>query len=103
MKEQQEIIDELKKEIKEKDEVIKKKELQIKTLLAEPEDLKGIHNIRKLIHELSSPFTGILGTAELLLATVEKDNPIRSDIEEIDFAANRCKKIIEKYSEECKK
>jgi len=48
-----------------------------------------------IAHEINNPLTAILGYAQVLLLEIEKDNPIRNDIEIIEKEAQRTKNIIE--------
>lgn len=46
-------------------------------------------------HEINNPLTGVLGYAQLLLATIDVQDPHRADLEEIERSAMRCKAIID--------
>ena len=48
-----------------------------------------------IAHEVKNPMTGILGCAQLMLQTVEKDSDIRQDLELIEKETKRCKSIID--------
>jgi two-component system NtrC family sensor kinase len=45
-------------------------------------------------HEINNPLTGVLGQAQLLLSTLPSDDPRRPNLEKIERAAKRCKKIV---------
>ena len=45
-------------------------------------------------HEINNPLTGVLGQAQLLLSTLSPDDPRRPNLEKIERAAKRCKKIV---------
>ncbi len=45
-------------------------------------------------HEINNPLGGILAFTQLLLRDMKDDSPIKGDLEEIERAAMRCKKIV---------
>lgn len=45
-------------------------------------------------HEINNPLGGILAFTQLLMRGLNKEDPIRPDLEEIERAAVRCKKIV---------
>jgi two-component system NtrC family sensor kinase len=45
-------------------------------------------------HEINNPLGGILAFTQLLMRDMKEDDPIRSDLAEIERAAVRCKKIV---------
>ncbi len=45
-------------------------------------------------HEINNPLTGVLGQAQLLLAKLAPDDPNRLNIEKIERAAQRCRRIV---------
>ncbi len=45
-------------------------------------------------HEINNPLGGILAFTQLLMRGLSKEEPIRPDLEEIERAAVRCKKIV---------
>ncbi|MEW6040505.1 MAG: response regulator, partial [Elusimicrobiota bacterium] len=45
-------------------------------------------------HELNNPLTTVLGTAQILMTEISKDNPLQKDLKEIEESAQRCKEII---------
>jgi two-component system, NtrC family, sensor kinase len=49
------------------------------------------------LHKLSGPLTGVVGYSQLLLELSGRDNPMRTDLVELEKAAMRCKAIIEDY------
>lgn len=46
-------------------------------------------------HEINNPLGGILAFAQLLIREFKEGDPVRSDLEEIERAALRCKKIVQ--------
>lgn len=46
-------------------------------------------------HEINNPLGGILAFTQLLMREFQENDPIRSDLEEIERAALRCKKIVQ--------
>ncbi len=60
--------------------------------------MKAIGNLLTAIsHEINNPLTGILGTAQVLLAEISssKDDQLLDDIQEIEGSAQRALQIIE--------
>ena len=49
----------------------------------------------RVAHEVNNPLTGVLGYAELALAALGPDDPIRADIETIRAEALRARSIIQ--------
>ncbi len=45
-------------------------------------------------HEINNPLTGVLGQAQLLLEKLPPNDPSRANVEKIEHAAQRCKKIV---------
>ncbi len=45
-------------------------------------------------HEINNPIGGILAFTQLLMRDVQRGDPLRADLEEIERAAIRCKKIV---------
>lgn len=45
-------------------------------------------------HEINNPLGGILAFTQLIMRELNADNPLKSDMEEIERAAVRCKKIV---------
>jgi signal transduction histidine kinase len=45
-------------------------------------------------HELNNPLTGVLGQAQLILDVMPTDDPNRRNVEKIERAAQRCRKIV---------
>lgn len=45
-------------------------------------------------HEINNPLTGVLGQSQLLLAKLPPDDPNRANIEKIERAAQRCRRIV---------
>lgn len=45
-------------------------------------------------HEINNPLTGVLGQAQLLLEKLPPGDPNRSNVEKIERAAQRCRKIV---------
>lgn len=45
-------------------------------------------------HEINNPLTGVLGQAQLLLAKMAPEDPNRPNLEKIERAAQRCRKIV---------
>lgn len=45
-------------------------------------------------HEINNPLGGILAFTQLIMREMKSDDPLRSDMEEIEKAAIRCKKIV---------
>jgi signal transduction histidine kinase len=45
-------------------------------------------------HEINNPLTGVLGQAQLLLEKLPADSSARSNVEKIERAAIRCKRIV---------
>lgn len=45
-------------------------------------------------HEINNPLGGILAFTQLIMRELKPDDPIRKDMEEIERAAVRCKKIV---------
>ncbi len=48
-------------------------------------------------HELNNPITAILALTEMCLREVEKNSEIYKDLKEIEFAATRCREIVNRY------
>lgn len=45
-------------------------------------------------HEINNPLGGILAFTQLIMRELKQEDPMRSDMEEIERAAVRCKKIV---------
>ena len=45
-------------------------------------------------HEINNPLGGILAFTQLLLKDVKSESPLRADLEEIERAAQRCRRIV---------
>lgn len=46
-------------------------------------------------HEINNPLGGIIAFSQLLMRDLDEDDPNRQDVEEIEKAAQRCKKIVQ--------
>jgi len=46
-------------------------------------------------HEINSPLSGILAFAQMALKEMDENNPHLQDMQEIEVAAQKCKKIVE--------
>lgn len=46
-------------------------------------------------HEINSPLAAILAFSQVVLSEIEKNSPYRSDLEQIEIAAKKCKEIVE--------
>lgn len=46
-------------------------------------------------HEINSPLAGILAFAQIVISEIDKTNPHREDLEQIEIAAKKCKEIVE--------
>ena len=70
-------------------------EINLREQLAQAEKLSSLGEILSgIAHELNNPLTGVLGYCELLQET-SQDKSIKEQLEKINDAAVRCKKIIE--------
>lgn len=45
-------------------------------------------------HEINNPLGGVLAFTQLLLKDVKTESPLRADLEEIERAAQRCRRIV---------
>ena len=45
-------------------------------------------------HEINNPLTGVLGQAQILLETIPAEDPRRANVEKIERAAIRCRRIV---------
>lgn len=52
-----------------------------------------------IAHELNNPLTGIRSLAQILISEIKDDNPLKSDLKEVESAAARSQKIIENLLE----
>ena len=52
-----------------------------------------------IAHELNNPLTGIRSLAQILIAEIKDDNPLKNDLKEVESAAARSQKIIENLLE----
>ncbi|MBI5755755.1 MAG: response regulator [Nitrospirae bacterium] len=70
-------------------------ELRLREQLFQAEKLSSLGEILSgVAHELNNPLTGVIGYCELLLEATKDDN-LKGQLEKINDAALRCKKIIE--------
>src|SRR5690348_10730733 len=49
----------------------------------------------RVAHEVNNPLTGVLGYAELALAALPPDDPVRADVETIRAEALRARAIVQ--------
>lgn len=52
------------------------------------------HLAGHIAHELNNPLTGIRSLAQLLIADLLENDPVRADLQEVETAAARCQNII---------
>lgn len=75
-------------------DVSEEKELQRRLL--QSEKLAAIGMLAGgVAHEINNPLGGILAFAQLAMRDITRDNPVFSDLKEIEEAALRCKRIVQ--------
>lgn len=68
---------------------------KLQNQLVYAEKMSSIGNLAGgIAHELNNPMTTILGTAQMLLRDIAKENPLRKDLEGIESMAHRCRDVI---------
>ncbi len=71
-------------------------ELRLKQEIIQQEKMAAIGMLAGgVAHEVNNPLGGVLAFTQLLLEKVDKKSEVFNDLKEIEFAARRCKKIVQ--------
>lgn len=76
------------------------KALELRGQVVQSEKMSAVgHLAGHIAHELNNPLAGIRSMAQILLRQVEANQPLHSDLQEVERAAARCHRIIENLLE----